>query len=341
MAKSFPTKRYERQVRFPLIGAEGQKKISESNLLVIGCGALGTVICDQIVRAGVGIVTIIDRDIVELHNLQRQSLFTEADATQKTPKAKAAEEALRKINSEIEINGFAADLNFGNCLGHARGKDLILDATDNFETRQLINDVALELNIPWVYGGAVGREGMAKLIVPGKTSCFRCLMAGVPAPGEVQTCETAGVIAPTTNIVASIEVMLAFKYIVAGEADGSLHLLDSWGLSLRKIKVPRVPECAACGGGSRDYLNGDHTGAATVLCGREMVQVLPSSFCELDLVSLAEKLKGLGEIEDKKYYLAFNDGQLEISIFPDGRCLVKGTSDQARARATVNKYLGG
>ena len=334
-------KRYDRQMRFSLVGKAGQVKLSRARVIIVGCGALGTVIADQLVRGGVGSLLIIDRDIVELHNLQRQTLFCEADAGEKKPKAVAAEEALRKVNSQVEIKGLSVDLNFGNCLAHARDKDLIIDATDNFATRQLINDVALELGVPWIYGGAVGREGMAKLIIPGQTSCFRCLMAGIPGPGETPTCDTAGVIAPTTNIVASMQVVLAIKLLTGAEVDGSLYLLDTWSLSTRQLKVPRLEDCPACGEGKRDFLEGEGTGAATALCGREMVQVLPSEFGEIDLDDLAGKLQGLGKIENKKYYLAFNDGQLELSIFPDGRCLVKGTSDTSRARSTVNKYLGG
>jgi molybdopterin/thiamine biosynthesis adenylyltransferase len=335
--------RYDRQIRFEPIGREGQEAIAGTSVLIVGCGALGSVIADMLVRMGVGRTTIVDRDIVELHNLHRQPLFTEEDLREGRPKAAAAEAALRAANSEVEVKGVVEDFNYRSAARLARGADLILDGTDNFETRLLINDLALEKGIPWIYGGAMGADGVAKAIVPGLTSCFRCLIEEVPEPGDTPTCETEGVIAPAPHIVASLQVSLALRLLVGLEVGGDLLVLDAWKGELRSVAVPRLTDCPSCVRGERRFLSGEEAGTATVLCGSKMVQVLPPGgrTMELNLDALSEKLSGLGKVSRLRFYVLFNDDSLKFTFFPDGRALVKGTDDAARARAAVARYLGG
>jgi molybdopterin/thiamine biosynthesis adenylyltransferase len=336
-------RRYDRQIRFRQLGSDGQAALSRASVLVVGCGALGSVAADMLVRMGIGRTTIVDRDIVELHNLHRQPLFTEEDLREGRPKALAAEAALRAVNSDVDVRGMVEDFNYSTASRLARGADLIIDGTDNFETRLLINDLSLEKSIPWIYGGAIGADGVVKAIVPGKTSCFRCLIDEVPDPGDTPTCETAGVIAPAPHIVASLQVSLALRVLTGVEVNGDLLILDAWKGELRSLSVPRLPDCLACVHGERPFLSGEEAGTATVLCGSMMVQVLPPGGRKLkiDLDTLADRLAGLGKVSRLRFYLLFNDDSLKFTFFPDGRALVKGTDDPARARAAVARYLGG
>ena len=333
--------RYDRQMRFEPVGKKGQQRIGASSVLLVGCGALGSVIADQLVRAGVGKITLVDRDLIEIHNLQRQPLFTEQDIEEGVPKAEAAARHLRAVNSEVTVESHVSDFNFSNCRRFASNSSLIIDGTDNFETRQLINDLALELSVPWIYGGAVSADGIVKAVIPRETSCFRCLMADLPSPGDTPTCETAGIIAPASAIVASIQVSLALQLLSGNSINGDLYIIDAWNLSMRNLSVPRLVDCPACVSGDRSFLEGSVSGMATALCGRDTVQVMPTVETRLDLGAMEEKLAGLGSLENRKFYLSFDDGTLQASIFTDGRCLVKGTDDPARAKAFVAKYVGG
>jgi molybdopterin/thiamine biosynthesis adenylyltransferase len=334
-------RRYDRQMRFEPIGEAGQRAIGKAAVLIVGCGALGTVAAEQLARAGVGSLRVVDRDIIELHNLQRQPLFTERDYRDGLPKAAAAERALRAANSDVRVDGIVEDFNHLTALRLAEGADLILDGTDNFETRLLINDVALEMGVPWVYGGAVAAEGVVKAVIPGVTSCLRCLLESPPPPGESPTCDTVGIIAPTPYLVASLEVALALRILCGKAVGGGLYVIDSWEPSLRLVAVPRLDDCPACVRGERKYLSGEGAGSAAVLCGRDTVQVMPPHAAAIDLQQLAESLSGLGTVIDRRFYLSFDDGRLRLSVFPEGRCLVHGTDDPARAKAAVARYLGG
>ena len=342
-AKKDPFWRYDRQIRFKPIGREGQQAISRASVVVVGCGALGAVAADMLVRMGVGRTAIVDRDIVELHNLHRQPVFTERDLQEGRPKAFAAEAALKAANSEVQVEGIVEDFNYRSAVRLCRGADLIVDGTDNFETRLLINDVALEMGIPWFYGGAIGADGLVKAVVPGKTSCFRCLIEDIPDPGDTPTCETVGVIAPAPHIVASLQVSLALRALTGDELDGNLLVVNAWKPAIRSVAVPQLDGCPACVKGERRFLSGEEAGIATVLCGSKMVQVLPPGGLkmEIDLDALATALEGLGKVSRLRFYLMFDDGSLKLMVFPDGRCLVKGTDDAARARAAVARYLGG
>lgn len=332
--------RYARQIRAEVVGQAGQEALMDSKLLLVGCGALGSVIAELLVRAGIGDIRIIDRDIPEIHNLQRQFLYKEEDVAERLPKAAAAKNRLAEINSSVLIEAHVSDFNYSNAERFASDRDLIIDGTDNFETRQLINDTSIALQIPWIYGGAIGTDGMVKAVIPGQTSCFRCIMDELPEPGSVATCETTGIIAPTSVMVASLQVVTAFKLLMGEEIDGSMTILDIWENELRTVAVPRLDDCPACQLQELRFLDGEGVGSAEELCGQNTVQVLPPQMGDIDLEKLAEKLQGLGKIKRNKFYLEFDDDSLVLTVFPDARCLVKGTEDTARARAMVSKYLG-
>lgn len=339
--------RYHRQILFRAIGEEGQTRMSQSRVLLCGCGALGTVLAETLVRAGVGFIRIIDRDFVELTNLQRQVLFDEQDLAAQLPKAIAAARKLNLINSQVVIEPHVADVASGNVLEWARDVDLILDGTDNFETRFLLNDVALELGIPWVYGGCIGSHGQVLPIFPGETACLRCVIEDVPAPGTTETCDTAGILGPTVNMIASLQAVQALK-ILAGRRDqveASLHILDVWDGTLRKMSVKNLREqgrCPACHQGERAWLHGDRASQTTVLCGRNAVQVSPADRRTIALPEFAEKLRASGTVAVNPFLirLTVEGGAFELTIFSDARAIIKGTDDPTVAKSIYARYVG-
>lgn len=332
--------RYSRQVLFPGIGEEGQQKLSNSCVVIIGCGALGTVIATSLVRAGVGQVRIIDRDFIEYHNLQRQVLFNEADIENQLPKAIAAERHLRKINSTVEIKGIVADVNYTNIERLISGADLILDGLDNFETRFLINDVSLKHSIPWVYGGAISASGMTMNIIPGETPCFRCISANPPTGRMTPTCDTTGVIAPAPFIVGSLQSAEAMKILVgAKEINRDLIIIDVWQVTWQHLKISPRADCPACHG-KYEFLKGRFGIRPTLLCGQNAVQVLNPRMKELSFPELARRLKPLGEVSYNEFMLRFMVDAQEMIIFPDGRAIVKNTTDESLAKGLYTKYIG-
>ncbi len=339
--------RYHRQILFRAIGEEGQTRLSQSRVLLCGCGALGTVLAETLVRAGVGFVRLVDRDFVELTNLQRQVLFDEQDLAEQLPKSVAATRKLKLINSQVIIEPHVADVASGNVLELAKGVDLILDGTDNFETRFLLNDVSLELGIPWVYGGCIGSHGQVLPIFPGETACLRCLMEDVPGPGTTETCDTAGILGPTVNMIASLQAVQALK-ILAGHKDqveASLHILDVWDGTLRKMSVKNLRDqghCPACHQGERAWLHGDRASQTTVLCGRNAVQVSPHEKRAIALPELAEKLRASGQVTVNPFLirLVVEGGAYELTIFSDARAIIKGTNDPAAAKSLYARYVG-
>lgn len=339
--------RYHRQQLVPQIGAGGQKTLTQSRLLLIGCGALGSVIADQLVRAGVGFLRIVDRDLVEWTNLQRQVLYDEADARDATPKAIAAAKRLAAVNSSIQIDARATDVDGGNIESllrvDDRQVDLILDGTDNVETRYLINDAAVKHKIPWIYGACVGTDGRAMSIVPGKTACLRCVFPQPPGPGELPTCDTAGVLAPVANIVASIQVTMAMKLLVNQEA-GQLVRVDGWSprFHVTETRDARRNDCPTCGQRQFEYLERSSSASAR-LCGRNAVQVRPDGNVSWSLEDLALKLGSVMVVRRTSYLLRCRENDqsaIELSVFPDGRAIVHGTNDPARARAIYARYIG-
>jgi adenylyltransferase/sulfurtransferase len=311
-------------------------------VLVIGCGALGTIIATSLVRAGVGKVRIIDRDFIEYHNLQRQVLFDEDDIRNGLPKAIAAERHLRKANSSVEIEGIVADVNFTNVERLITGADLILDGLDNFETRFLINDVSLKHKIPWVYGGAISSSGMTMNIIPGETPCFRCLHSTVLSPGVVPTCDTAGVISPAPFIIGSLQTAEAMKILVGvKEINRDLIIIDTWTGSFDRLEITRRQDCPACLG-RYEFLEGKFGVRTTSLCGQNAVQVLNTETKaeKLSFEELEARLKVVGVVTYNEFMLHFTvDGQ-EMVIFPDGRAIVKNTTDESLARGLYAKYIG-
>jgi adenylyltransferase/sulfurtransferase len=333
--------RYSRQIIFPAIGAEGQQKLAASRAVIVGCGALGTVIANSLVRAGLGHVRIIDRDFIEEHNLQRQVLFTEDDIKEGLPKAKAAERQLRRINSEVEIEGIVADANFTNIEGFAEGADIIMDGLDNFETRFLINDVSLKLGIPWVYGAAIASSGMTATIIPGQTPCFRCISASAPGGGVTDTCDTAGVIGPAPFVIGSLQSAAAMR-VLGGDADPVQYLttVDVWRGDFQRLKTGRRTGCPACAG-DYEFLDGKHGLKTTALCGQNVVQVLNTGKVEISLDKLAQRLAPLTAATYNEHMLRFPiEDDIEMIVFPDGRALLRNTTDEALARGLYAKYIG-
>ncbi len=332
--------RYSRQSIFYEIGEAGQVKLKQGRVVIIGCGALGTVIASVLVRAGVGHVRIVDRDFIEYHNLQRQILFDEEDIRNNLPKAVAAERHLKKVNSEIEIEGIVSDVNYTNIERFIEGADVILDGLDNFETRLLINDVSLKHNIPWVYGGALGASGMTMTIMPHVTPCFRCIVGGNSAGGHVLTCDTAGVLAPAPGIIANLQAMEAIKILTGTKKiNQDLIIIDVWDDQFDRLKVAPLKNCPACDG-RYEFLEGKFSTKTTSLCGQNAVQVLASSPGKLNFDDLSHRLGVVGSVNYNDFMLTFKvDGQ-EMLLFPDGRAIVKNTTDESFAKGLYAKYIG-
>ena len=337
--------RYARQIRYAPFGEEGQRRLLASRVLVCGVGALGSVLANTLARAGVGKLRIVDRDFVELNNLQRQVLFEEADVTANLPKAIAAAEKLRAINSAIEIEPIVADVGPDNIASLCDGVDLIVDGTDNFETRFLLNDAAAKFGIPWVYGGCIGAEGQTMTIVPGETPCLRCVMAEPPPPGSSPTCDTAGILSPIINVIASIEAMEAIK-ILAGKREAiqlGLMLFDLWDNTVRTVKLDGlrdVADCATCRHSDYPWLEGRRGSRTAVLCGRNAVQITGTAGHTLSLDALAAKLAAVGKVSRNPFLLRAQVGEYLLTVFPDGRAIVGGTDDEAVARTVYAKYIG-
>lgn len=347
MMSDLEPNRYQKQILFAGIGKAGQAALANARVLVCGCGALGTVLVDTLARAGVGFMRIVDRDFVELSNLQRQVLFDEDDVAKRVPKAIAARDRLQRINSDIEIEGIVADVNYTNIGGLAGGVDLILDGTDNFEVRFLINDYSLESGTPWIYTGCVGSHGQTMTIFPGETACLRCLIDTVPEPGATETCDTAGVLGPAINVIASFEAVDALKVLSGqrGLVKPVLRVVDVWDASVRNMNVATLREtanCPACVGGERIWLDGREGSQAAVLCGRNAVQISPATKGRLSLPDVAERLSGSGTVTSNAFLVRFQlaDPDYDITIFQDGRAIIKGTEDEATARSLYSRYIG-
>ena len=332
--------RYSRQTLFRKIGEEGQRKLGKSSVVIIGCGALGTVIATSLVRAGVGKVKIIDRDFIEYHNLHRQILFDEEDVKNQLPKAIAAEQHLKKVNSSVEIEGVVADINYANVERLVAGTDLILDGLDNPETRFVINDASLKHKIPWVYGGAIAASGMTMNIIPDETPCFRCIFPSLPPPGVVPTCDTAGVISPAPFIIGSLQSAEAMKILTgAKDINRDIIVIDVWQGNFERLKISHRQDCPACQG-RYDFLQVQFGIRTTILCGQNSVQVVDPKVESLSLEELAARLKPLGEVSCNESMLRFTVDNHEIVVFPDGRVILKNSLDESLVRELYVKYIG-
>ena len=335
--------RYSRQIRFTPIGAAGQQKIANARVALIGAGALGTVSAELLVRAGVGFLRIIDRDFVELSNLQRQSLYDEDDVRNNLPKAIAAAARLKRINSTVHIEPIVDDVNPSTVEDYIKDVDLVLDALDNFETRFVINDACAKHLRPWIYSSAVGSYGLVMPIVPAKSPCLRCMIGSLPAPGSSPTCDTAGVIGPITHIIASIQVAEALKWITGTGETKDLQLItyDVWTHRFHRMSLGAdvMKECPVCAEGRFDYLNGAPLRTVT-LCGRNAVQLIPAIRSDLEFSQLSDAIGDSGIVQYNEFLLRWSSPPFELTLFKDGRAIVKGTEDPGTARSVYTKIVG-
>ncbi len=336
--------RYSRQARFSAIGAAGQAKLAAARIAVIGCGALGSAVVDLLARAGIGEIIIVDRDFVELSNLQRQVLFDEADAAAQLPKVVAAANAVARINSQIKVRPVIADVTPANVEEFVVGAQVVIDGTDNFETRYLVNDACVKHGIPWVYGGAIGAIGMVMAILPGETPCLRCVYPGGHSAGTLATCETMGVIGAIVTLVAAVQWTEAVKILVGDHKHlgHGLATFDLWTNDfLLGTGFPRQADCPCCVQRRFDYLEARATSQTTSLCGRNAVQVSPGHPLRLDLAEIGRRLASAGEVFVSPYLVRLAVDGHEITVFADGRAIVKGTSDLGLARSLYARYVGG
>ena len=337
--------RYARQTRFAPLGEEGQQRLLASRVFLCGCGALGTVLANTLVRAGVGFVRIADRDFIEKNNLQRQVLFDEEDVAAGIPKAIAAVNKLRKINSEVEIEAVVTDVDHTNIESLCGDCDLILDGLDNFETRFLLNDVSVKHKLPWVYGGCLGAEGQTITILPGETPCLRCLIPEPPPAGESPTCDTAGILGPIINVIASLQAAEAIK-ILSGHKDQISRkwtIINVWDNVLRQMDISGLREaadCPTCERGEFPWLEGRRGSHSAVLCGRNAVQITPPERKKLSLDAQAAKLAGVGTVTKNAFLLRLAVDDYLITLFPDGRAIIGGTDDIAEAKTVYARYIG-
>jgi len=339
--------RYSRQILFENIGLEGQKRLGASRVVLIGCGALGTVLANTLVRAGVGSLRICDRDYIESDNLQRQILFDEEDISANLPKAQAAAGKLRRINSQVAVDPVVIDVNATNIERLAEGADLLLDGTDNFETRFLINDLAVKTERPWVYGAVIGATGLMMTILPGDTPCLRCIFEEAPPPEMNPTCDTAGVLGPVVGLVAGLQAVEAMKLLIGKREEINRHLvsIDAWAGRFTNLNVQSAFDggnCPCCKRRDFVYLAGKVGSTTTTLCGRDAVQVNLGRGIRVDLEAIAEKLKPVARtgVRQNRFMLKAEIDEFELTLFPDGRAIIKGTADVERARSLYAKYFG-
>lgn len=328
---------------FQKIGETGQARLSKSRLLIVGCGALGAAQAEMLARAGVGTMRIVDRDFVEFTNLQRQTLFKESDAAHRLPKAIAAKLRIAEINSEIHVDAIVADVNQSNVESLIDGYDLVLDGTDNFQVRYLLNDACVKNGKPWIYGAAVSSYGTTMTIFPSETPCLRCIFEEMPDAGASPTCETEGVIMPIIATVAATQVAEALKILV-GDFDSlhrSLMQMDMWANDRQQIKLGKPNrDCKACGQGVFEFLDARIQEFSAVLCGRNAVQIAPPPPTHIDLEELGERLKKITEVKQNEYLIRIMSGDNEMTIFRDGRAIVKGTEDISVARSLYARFVG-
>lgn len=339
--------RYSRHILFSGIGKAGQQRLLDSRVAILGCGALGCMQVESLARAGVGFLRIIDRDFIEFSNLQRQVLFDEADAEQQLPKAIAAKNHIHRINSEIQVEAVVTDARAANIEELITDVDLVIDGTDNFETRFLLNDACVKQGRPWIYGAAVGAYGLTMTIRPGQTPCLRCVLGENPPPGSSPTCDTAGIILPAIAMIASAQITEALK-LLTGQVEklrGTLWQIDLWENTVRSTKLDGVREagqCLCCVQGTYEYLDAATSQLTAMLCGRGAIQITPATQTrvKLDLKELATRLQPVGEVKANPFLVKCRIGEHELTIFSDARAIIKGTDDLLTARSLYAKYVG-
>jgi len=338
-----PFERYSRQFILPGWGREGQERLARKTAAVIGCGALGSHIASHLARAGVGRLVLADRDFVEWHNLPRQALYSEADAAAGVPKAVAAARRLRQVNSQVAIEEHVVDVNSDTVEGLIEGADVVMDGADNFEVRYLVNEACVKHRIPWVYGGVLGTYGLSAPILPGETPCLRCLLGPMPPPGSVPTCETAGVLGAAVAVVAALEVVEGLKILLEQPQAilRSLAMVDVWSGDCERAQVQKgATRCPVCDAGQYELLHAERGSTTAVLCGRTAVQITPRPSSSIDLAQMAKRLAEVGLVHVNEYLLRLDVEDCQITLFPDGRAIVKGTDDPTVARALYARYVG-
>jgi adenylyltransferase/sulfurtransferase len=334
--------RYKRQITFDGVGEEGQRKLAVSRVCVVGVGALGTIVANSLCRSGVGFLRLVDRDYVEETNLQRQILFTERDVSESLPKAIAAADHLSKINSSVTIEPIVDDVNASNIERFIEGADLVIDGSDNFETRFLINEACDKHKIKWIYGGVVASGGATMNILQEPTTpCFRCFMPEMPEAGAYPTCNTVGVINPITNIIASYETAEAMKILIGAEEVSRRYLaIDVWENYAEYIEVEKNPDCPVCVRGEYGLLDSPASSYAVSLCGQDSWQIIPEGRRAADFGALAGRLERLGAVKVTKFLLRFDGDGVSFRLFPDGRAMIDKVKDEAAARKVYADYIG-
>lgn len=337
------SERYSRQILFPPIGQAGQERLANARVLLVGCGALGCAHAETLARGGVGYLRIVDRDFVERSNLQRQTLFTENDADERLPKSIAASNRLKQINSSIIVEPIVVDATNSNVEQLIAGCDLVIDGTDNFQVRYLVNDACVKTGTPWIYGAAVSSYGTTMTILPDRTPCLRCIFGEIPAVGSAPTCDTAGVIMPIIATISAVQTTEAIKLLVGDRAalHGSLLQIDLWSNERHAIKLQKPdPECVCCGARSFEFLTAESAEFAAVLCGRDAIQIAPAAASNVDLGRIAESWRTAGPVKQNEYLIRTTHNGYELTLFADGRAIIKGTDDVAAARTLYSKLVG-
>jgi molybdopterin/thiamine biosynthesis adenylyltransferase len=335
--------RYSRQILFREIGRDGQEKLLASRVLILGCGALGASHAEMLSRAGVGTLRIVDRDFVEFTNLQRQTLFKEEDAAARIPKAAAAKKRIAEINSEVIVEEIVADVNNSNVEDLIKDVDLVIDGTDNFLIRYLINDACVKNKRTWIYGAAVSSYGTTMTVIPGETPCLRCIFEEMPDAGSSPTCDTAGVIMPIIASISAVQVTEAIKLLVADHDSlhRSLMQIDVWSNDWHRIKLAEPnPDCKCCGRHEYEFLDAESREFSAVLCGRNAVQIAPPHPTMLDLKSFAEKLAATTPAKQNEYLVRFDVDGKEVTVFRDARAIITGTDDITVARSIYARFVG-
>ncbi len=337
--------RYSRQTLFGPIGKDGQERLGAATVTIIGCGALGTVLANNLCRAGIGHLRIADRDFIELNNLQRQILFDEDDVARRLPKAIAAAERLRHINSEVEVEALVEDINAESIESLVQETDLVLDATDNFETRYLINDACIKYHKPWIYSGVIASYGVSMNILPEDTACLRCAFPEMPLPGTTPTCDTAGVLNGIVGALTGLASTEALKILLSSpQVSRDMVWMDLWENTFDRIELPRQPDCPACGEHHYEFLDTLQGTGSTSLCGRNAVQVRGApkrdGATRLDFAALAERLRAVGTVNYNEFLLRCDVDGYEMTVFPDARAIIKGTADEQVARTVYARYIG-
>ncbi len=339
--------RYSRQILYDKIGLEGQRRLAAARVVLVGCGALGTVLADTLVRGGVGHLRLCDRDTLETDNLQRQVLFDEDDVAANLPKAEAAARKLRRINSTVAVEPVVVDVNPTNVERLCEGASILLDGTDNFETRFLLNDLAVKTDRPWIYGAVIGATGLTMTIIPHDTPCLRCLFEQVPPSEATPTCDTAGVLGAAVGVVASLQAVEAIKLLTGKAAEINRHLvsIDVWSGRVANLNVQSVYDkgnCPCCQRHEFPYLSGDYASTTTTLCGRDAVQVNRAAPADIDFAAITRKLQPVarGDVISNRFMLKANVDGYELTLFPDGRAIIKGTDNADKARTLYARFFG-